>query len=158
MDWQGCFVGKHLHRAALALDELSRGASEGLCRRPRGGDRHRPMDEFPQPLAASPDDGQPATDGHTRGRLNEIEAAAGSCGYAVFAQTAQTRCPNTHNGSGKNRGRRVKKFFEEEEKRKSRHATPPTTASVPLIGTTSGQMSWRAPRALDLSNYTNIPK
>jgi hypothetical protein len=38
-----------------------------------------------------------------------------------FAQTTQTRCPNTGNGSEKTEECGLKGFFEEEEKSKSRH-------------------------------------
>ena len=67
------FHGQHFHRAAVALDQIRRGPSEGLRRWPGSTGGHRRLDRFLQPPPASPGDGQPTTDGglarrHGKGR------------------------------------------------------------------------------------------
>jgi hypothetical protein len=62
------FHGQHLDRAAVALDQVRRSPSEGLCRRPRGAGRHRILDELLQPPPPSPGDGQPDADGRVARR------------------------------------------------------------------------------------------
>ena len=46
--------GQHLHRTAVALDQVRRGASESLRRRPRGAGRHRFLDDLLQSCITTP--------------------------------------------------------------------------------------------------------
>ena len=67
--------GQHFHRAAVALDQVRRSASESLRRWLRGAVRHQFLDELPQFSAPSPGDEQPDADGGVARRHGQKVAA-----------------------------------------------------------------------------------
>ena len=93
---------------------------ESLRRRPRSTGRHRPMDGFLQPSAASPGHEQPTTNERVARRHGTSASDRRKLWICRFAWTTQTRCPHTHSSDRKKRRKRLEDFFEEEENRNGR--------------------------------------
>jgi hypothetical protein len=100
---------------------------------------------IPQPPAASPGDGQPATDGHAAPWLERDRGGGRSCGYAASLRQRK-RDAQYPQWKRKNGGKRVKRFSKRKRKDRADIATYP----VPLIGITL-RLNVPASTVLDLS-------
>src|SRR5271165_3427986 len=67
----------------VALDQVSRGASESLRQWPRSADRHRFLDDLLQFSTPPSGDEQPDADGGVARRHGQNRGGAKSCGYAA---------------------------------------------------------------------------